>query len=62
MHAEKIADVPTLYAEGADYVTVPRLLEATNLLSVLEAAESDLLDLKRGEQEELLKARDEVIP
>jgi len=62
VHAEKIADVPTLYAEGADYVTVPRLLEATNLLSVLEAAESDLLDLKRGEQEELLKARDEVIP
>lgn len=62
VHAEKIADVPQLYAEGADYVSLPRLLEATELLSVLEAAQKNLLDDKRKQQTEQLEERREVIP
>ena len=62
VHAEKIADVPQLYAEGADYVSLPRLLEATELLSVLEAAQKNLLDDKRKQQAEQLEERREVIP
>jgi Kef-type K+ transport system membrane component KefB len=62
VHAEKIADVHQLYAEGANYVSVPRLLEATELLKVLHAAENKLLDEKRKEQAEQLEERNEVIP
>jgi Kef-type K+ transport system membrane component KefB len=62
VHAEKIADVPELYAAGANYVSVPRLLEAAELLAVLEAAEKNLLEEKRQEQAERLEGRDEVIP
>jgi len=62
VHAEKIADVRQLYAEGANYVTLPRLLEATDLLKVLDAAEHNLLDEKRKEQAEQLEERNEVIP
>lgn len=52
VHAESLADVPTLYAGGADYVSVPRLLEA---------AQHDLLEEKRKEQAEQLEERHEVI-
>ena len=62
VHAELLSDVPALYAAGADYVSAPRLLEAANLLHVLEAAEKNLLEAKRREQEMLLKERSEVIP
>lgn len=62
VHAEHLEDMPALYAAGADYVTAPRLLEATDLLHVLEAAEKNSLDYKRGEQEMRLKERSEVIP
>lgn len=62
VHAEKISDVPELYAEGANYVTVPRLLEASDLLKVLDAAQQNLLDEKRKEQSEQLEQRNEVIP
>ncbi len=62
VHAETLADVPVLYAAGANYVTAPRLLEATDLLRVLESAEKNALDHKRHEQEMLLKERGEVIP
>jgi Kef-type K+ transport system membrane component KefB len=61
VHAESLADVPALYAAGADYVTAPRLLEATDLLRVLEAAEKNALPHKRSEQEMQLKERNEVI-
>jgi len=53
--------VPALYAAGASYVTAPRLLEAADLLRVLEAAEKNGLDHKRNDQEMLLKERNEVI-
>lgn len=62
VHAEKIADVPQLYREGANYVSIPRLLEATDLLKVLEAAQNNLLDDRRKEQAEQLEERKEVIP
>ena len=62
MHAEQIAEVPQLYGDGASYVSIPRLLEATDLLSVLEAADKKLLDQKRKEQFEQLEERNEVIP
>ena len=62
VHAELLSDVPALYAAGANFVTAPRLLEAADLLHVLEAAENNVLDAKRREQEMLLKERSEVIP
>ena len=62
VHAELLSDVPVLYSAGASYVTAPRLLEANDLLNVIEAAEKNLLDQKRREQEAALEGRDEVIP
>jgi Kef-type K+ transport system membrane component KefB len=61
VHAEKLSDVPQLYAAGASYVTAPRLLEANDLVTVIEAADKDLLDEKRKEQSERLEERNEVI-
>jgi hypothetical protein len=62
VHSEKLSDIPGLYADGANYVTVPRLLEANDLFKVLEAAEKNLLDEKRKEQVDQLEQRNEVIP
>ncbi len=41
VHAELLSDMPELYAAGASYVTAPRLLEAADLLQVIEAAEKE---------------------
>ncbi len=62
VHAELLEDAPKLYAAGASYVSVPRLLEAADLLRAVEAVENHLLDEKRAEQAKQLKSRDEVIP
>jgi len=62
MHAEKLADIPELYAAGASYVTAPRLLEARDLLRTLGAATDGLLDQQRRQQAEWLAGRSEVIP
>jgi Trk K+ transport system NAD-binding subunit len=62
MHAEQFQDVPKLYAAGADYVSVPRLIEARELCSVIEAAKNDLLAQKRAQLDEELVDRREVIP
>ncbi len=62
VHAELLADIPALYADGANYVSAPRLLEAADLLKVIEAAEHNLLDERRAEQGEQLVERKEVIP
>ena len=51
-----------LRRRARDYVTAPRLLEAADLLHVIEAAEKNLLDEKRGEQVKQLEGRNEVIP
>ncbi len=62
VHSELLADIPELYAAGADFVTAPRLLEAADLLHCLESAEKNLLLEKRQAQEKLLRDRKEVIP
>ena len=62
VHAEKLTDIPALYADGADYVSAPRLLEAEDLLTVIDAAEKNLLDQRRETQAAHLKERNEVIP
>ena len=62
VHAELLSDIPALYAAGANYVSAPRLVEASDLLRVIEAAEHHLLDEKRAEQLKQLEGRDEVIP
>jgi len=60
--AEVLADVPALYAAGADYVSVARLDEATSLSEVLQAANCDLLGDKRTRLDERLADRQEVLP
>lgn len=62
VNAERLAEIPSLYAAGASYVTAPRLLEAAELVAVIEAADKDMLDQKRVEQEAFLEERNEVIP
>lgn len=62
VHAEKLADLPALYAAGANYITAPRLLEGGDLMNAIEAARKNLLAEKRARQEELLHERNEVIP
>jgi hypothetical protein len=60
--ADVLADVSTLYAAGADYVSVSRLEEAEALCEVLEAIESNLLSEIRSKLDERLHARQEVLP
>ena len=62
VHATRLSDVQELYEANASYVATPRLLEATHLLEVLEAAEKGMLDQKRSQQQEQLQQRAEVIP
>jgi Kef-type K+ transport system membrane component KefB len=62
VHAELLSDVPKLYAAGASYVTVPRLIEAADLLKVIEATEQSLLEQKCQSQVSLLDKRKEIIP
>ncbi len=62
VHAEKLTEISTLYADGADYVSVPRLLEADDLLQAIEAAGKDALESQRAGQAGRLAKRNEVIP
>jgi len=62
VHAEKLTDVPLLYSAGASYVSAPRLLEATEMIEVLEAAENGLLPDLRKRQAEQLAGRHETLP
>jgi Kef-type K+ transport system membrane component KefB/Trk K+ transport system NAD-binding subunit len=62
VNSEKLTDIATLYADGADYVSVPRLLEADNLLHIIEAAGKNTLTTKREEQARHLEKRNEIIP
>ena len=59
--ADLVSDVAALYAAGADYVFVPRLVEARELCEVLEAADCGLLPGKRQEVDARLQARHEVL-
>jgi len=60
-HAELFDDIAKLYAAGADFVSVPRLVEAQQLYEVVLAAKENRLELKRQEQDEELRDRREVI-
>ena len=60
-HAETLAEVPRLYAAGASYVALPRLLEAYDLCDALRSSLRDNLPLKRALQGCELAHRDEVI-
>jgi len=62
VHADKITDVAGLYADGASYVMTPRLLEAGDLLGILDAAEKGMVEEVRGGQLARLENRCEVIP
>jgi Kef-type K+ transport system membrane component KefB/Trk K+ transport system NAD-binding subunit len=62
VHAERLTDIPMLYADGADYVSAPRLLEADNLLDVIDAVGKKTLAEKREQQARQLEKRTEVIP
>ncbi|MEX2035084.1 MAG: cation:proton antiporter [Xanthobacteraceae bacterium] len=60
--AEVLAQTQTLYAAGADYVTVARLAEASELIEVVTAAEAGLLDDMRARLEARLRDRQEILP
>ena len=60
--ADLLADVPDIYAAGADYVTVTRITDAAELYKVIDAADQGLLEEKRAEMDGLLSERREVLP
>ena len=60
-HAELFEDITKLYAAGANFVSVPRLVEAQELYEIVLAAKQDQLELKRQQQDEELNDRREVI-
>ncbi len=62
MHAELFTEIPKLYAAGADFVSVPRLVEATTLVDVILSARAGKLEMRREELDRELKDRNEVIP
>lgn len=62
VHADRLAEIDLLYAAGASYVGAPRLLEAHEILSAIEAADVRLMGQMRSHQRHQLAGRDEVIP
>lgn len=62
VQAGRIADVATCYDEGASYVMTPRLLEARDLLDMLDAAGHDLDAEVRRARRESPGDRREVVP
>ena len=60
-HAELFEEISRLYAAGADFVSVPRLIEAQELCAVVQAARENRLEALRQEQDRELSDRREVI-
>jgi hypothetical protein len=60
--ADLISDVPKLYAAGADYVVVGRVLEGAEMCEVLKAVDDGLLEDKRAQFDAQLADRREVLP
>ena len=60
--ADVLADVADLYEAGANYVTVPRISDADELFTVIEASDAGLLDEKRTAVDRQLNERCEVLP
>ncbi|MGE0830102.1 MAG: cation:proton antiporter [Hyphomonadaceae bacterium] len=61
-HAEKLSEVESLYAAGANHVSVTRLIEAQHLLDVLHALRQDEAAPMREALQGALRDRREVIP
>ena len=59
--ADVLAQATQLLDAGADYVTIPRLRQASDLLEAVCAATEGLLDEKRDALRELLRSRSEVL-
>ena len=55
-------ETQTLYAAGADYVTIARLDQANELVEVVTAAEAGLLDDMRAKLDAQLRDRREILP
>jgi Kef-type K+ transport system membrane component KefB len=62
VHAELIKDVPDLYAAGASHVLLTRLVEAAELIGVIEASRGKRLTEKADELRREVQKRNEVIP
>jgi Kef-type K+ transport system membrane component KefB len=60
--AEVLADAQQLYAAGADYVTIARLDQASELIEVVTAAEAGILDELRAKLDARLRDRREILP
>ena len=60
--ADVLSETQTLYAAGADYVTIARLDQANELIEAVTAAEAGLLDDMRSRLEARLRDRQEVLP
>ena len=60
--ADVLAETETLYAAGADYVTIARLDLANELVEVITAAEAGLIDDMRSRLEARLNERREILP
>ncbi len=58
---EMLTEVESLLAAGADYVSVARLREASDLLEAVRAATEDLLEEKRAALQRTLEGRAEVL-
>ena len=56
-----LGEAAAIFEAGANYVSLPRLHEAADLLSAVRAATEGLLPDKRGELEAALKGRREVL-
>jgi len=61
-HAELFGDVSKLYAAGASFVSLPRMIEAAHLCEAIEAARQNLLEQKSAALHKELENRKEVIP
>ncbi|MBN8966177.1 MAG: cation:proton antiporter [Rhizobiales bacterium] len=60
--AEVLANVQLLYAAGADYVIVSRLVAAGELIEAVTAAEAGLLGDLKAKLDEQLAGRHEILP
>jgi Kef-type K+ transport system membrane component KefB len=60
--ADLLEDVQRLYSAGADYVFSSRLVEAQELLAVINAAEKNLLAELRAALQARIDKREEVLP
>ncbi|MGE3309120.1 MAG: cation:proton antiporter [Limisphaerales bacterium] len=62
VHAELLSDVPRLKEAGASYVYTPRLHDADELITVIEAADNNLILQMLEKLQKRLHQRTEVIP